>query len=154
LTGEYKEETERIAAGAWGSTRVAVHHELFDLRELPCYIAVSEKQEVLGYCYYRFSNDGCEIMAIESVSPNNGIGTALINAVLTKAKSENCERVYVNTSNDNTRALRFYQRRGFRMCAVRWNEFDFLRTIKPTIPLKGDDDIPLLHEIELEITGF
>ena len=34
---------------------------------------------------------------------------------------------------------------------VRWNEFDYLRTIKPTIPLTGDDDIPLQHEIELEI---
>jgi hypothetical protein len=37
------------------------------------------------------------------------------------------------------------------MCAVRWNEFDYLRKIKPTIPLIGDDDIPLLHEIEFEI---
>jgi len=37
------------------------------------------------------------------------------------------------------------------MCTVKWNEFDYLRTIKPTIPLTGDDDIPLQHEIELEI---
>ena len=90
-------------------------------------------------------------MAIESVTPNNGVGTALINAVITVAKNENCKRIYVNTSNDNTHALRFYQRRGFAMCTVRWNEFDYLRTIKPTIPLTGDYDIPLLHEIELEI---
>jgi len=150
LTNEHKEETERIAAGTWGSTSVAVHHELFDLRELPCYVAVSDKK-ILGYCYYRIFGGECEIMAIESVAPGKGVGSALIDAVAAKAKSEKCSRVYVNTSNDNTNALRFYQRRGFTMCAVRWNEFDHLRTIKPTIPLIGDDDIPLLHEIELEM---
>jgi len=122
------------------------------LRELPCYIAVSDEQ-ILGYCYYRISGSECEIMAIESVTPGKGIGSALINAVVAKAKSEKCGRIFVNTSNDNTNALRFYQRRGFAICAVRWNEFDYLRTIKPTIPLIGDDGIPLLHEIELEMNG-
>jgi len=153
LEDEYREETERIAAGTWGSIYVAAHHELFDLREFPCFIAVSDKHEVIGYCYYRIADSDCEIMAIESVTPNNGVGSALINAVAVRAKNENCKRVYVNTSNDNTHALRFYQRSGFMMCAVKWNEFDYLRTIKPTIPLVGDDGIPLKHEIELELVS-
>jgi len=90
-------------------------------------------------------------MAIESITPNKGIGTLLIKAAVDKAIEENCKRLYVNTSNNNTHALRFYQRRGFTMCLVRWDEFDYLRTIKPTIPTRGDDGIPLKHEIELEI---
>ena len=151
LTSEYKEKTERIAAGTWGNVYVAAHHELFDLRELPCFVAVSDKKEVIGYCYYRFVGNECEIMAIESVTPNNGVGSALVDMVIKEAKSVSCKRIYVNTSNDNTNALHFYQRRGFTMCVVRWNEFDYLRSIKPTIPLTGDDDIPLQHEIELEI---
>ena len=28
LTDVYKEETERVAAGTWGSIHVAAHHEL------------------------------------------------------------------------------------------------------------------------------
>jgi ribosomal protein S18 acetylase RimI-like enzyme len=151
LTSDYKEETERITAGTWGNVYVAAHHELFDLRELPCFIAVSDKHEVIGYCYYRFADNECEIMAIESVTPNNGVGSELVKTVIKVAVARNSKRIYVNTSNDNTHALRFYQRRGFTMCIVRWNEFNFLRTIKPTIPLIGDDGIPLLHEIELEI---
>ena len=151
LTDKHKEETECIAAGTWGGVHVAAHHELFDLRELPCFISISDEQKVLGYCYYRVCDNECEIMAIESVSPNNGVGSALVKAIVSKAKRENCKRIYVNTSNDNTHALRFYQRLGFTMCAVKWNEFDYLRIIKPSIPLIGDNDIPLQHEIELEI---
>jgi len=37
------------------------------------------------------------------------------------------------------------------MCAIRLNELDFSRELKPTIPLIGEDDIPLLHEIEFEM---
>ena len=58
-TDEYKEETECIAAGTWGSIHVAAHHELIDLRELPCFITVSDKQEVIGYSYYCIADNEC-----------------------------------------------------------------------------------------------
>ena len=150
LSDKYKAEAESIAVSSWGSVYIAAHRKLYDIRELPCFIAISDEQELLGYCYYRNHTNECEIMAVESVKPNIGAGSALIKAVITKAAEDNCKRVYLQTSNDNTHAMRFYQRRGFMMCAVRWNEFDYLRTIKPSIPLTGDNDIPLQHEIEFE----
>jgi len=124
---------------------------LFDLRDLPCLIALSEEQEILGYCYYRFSNNECEIMNIEALKKNVGVGSALIIAVKEIANAQNCNRLYLTTTNDNTNAFRFYQRRGFTMCAVRWNELDYSRKLIPEIPLIGDDDIPALHEIEFEM---
>jgi GNAT superfamily N-acetyltransferase len=151
LTEDYKEETERIAAGSWGGVFVAAHHEVYDIRALPCYIALSEDKGILGYCYYCVDNESLEIMAVESLLPGSGIGTALIKACMEKAEEKNCARILVNTTNDNTHALRFYQRRGFTICAIRLNELDYLRTLKPTIPQIGDDGIPLQHEIELEI---
>ncbi|MDR1687898.1 MAG: GNAT family N-acetyltransferase [Clostridiales bacterium] len=151
LSDEFRKETERFAAESWGGLRVAAHRELYCLRELPCYIALSDKREILGYSYYRFSTDECEIMAIESVRQNIGVGTALIKAVTELAVSENCRRLYLQTTNDNTHALRFYQRRGFTICAVRLNELEHLRKLKPAIPLTGIDGIALAHEIELEM---
>jgi GNAT superfamily N-acetyltransferase len=151
LTNEYKEEVERIAADSWGGIKVAAHRELYDLRELPCFITFSDKREILGYCYYRFSNSECEIMAIESIQQNRGIGTALIKKVKELAYTKNCTRIYLQTTNDNTHALRFYQRHGFTMRVVRLNELDYLRKIKPSIPLVGYDNIPLLHEFEFEM---
>jgi len=151
LTDEYKVEVERIATDSWGGVQVAVHHELFDLRELPCLIAVSEVQKLLGYCYYRFAENECEIMAIESISPNNGVGTALVKAMIKITIDEKCKRLYLQTTNDNTHAFRFYQKRGFTMCHIRWNELDYSRKIKPVIPLLGEEGIPLQHEIEFEL---
>jgi len=151
LTDEYKEEVERIATDSWGGIQVAVHRQLFDLRGLPCLIAVSENQKLLGYCFYRFADNECEIMAFESIRPSNGVGTAMVDAMVKIARDEKCKRLYLQTTNDNTRAFRFYQRRGFMMCDVRWNELNYSRKIKPVIPLLGEEDIPLQHEIEFEL---
>jgi GNAT superfamily N-acetyltransferase len=159
LTDEYKEKVERIVVETYSGEsegilyemKIAVHRELFDLRDLPCLIALSEEQEILGYCYYRFSNNECEIMAIETLNKNVGVGSALIIAVKEIANAQNCNRLYLTTTNDNINAFRFYQRRGFTMCAVRWNELDYSRKLIPAIPLIGDDDIPVLHEIEFEM---
>ncbi|MCL2065025.1 MAG: GNAT family N-acetyltransferase [Candidatus Cloacimonetes bacterium] len=151
LTDEYKEKVERIVDESYSGMKIVVHRELFDLRDLPCLIALSEEQEILGFCYYRFSNNQCEIMAIEALKKNVGVGSALIIAVKEIANAQNCNRLYLQTTNDNINAFRFYQRRGFTMCAVRWNELDYSRKLIPAIPLIGDDDIPVLHEIEFEM---
>jgi hypothetical protein len=58
--------------------------------------------------------------------------------------------VWLITSNDNLNALRFYQRRGYRLAAVHRDAIVLARQIKPEIPLVGDFGIPLTDEIELE----
>ena len=152
LSGGFVNDVEKLAAGTWGSIKIAVNRELFDLRELPCYVAINDEQKVIGYCHYRFLSDECEIMALESVCTGIGVGSKLIEAVTMLASERKCARVYVRTSNDNTHAIRFYQRRGFSMCAVGWNYLDYARELKPEIPMIGDNGIPLLHEIEFEMS--
>jgi hypothetical protein len=55
------------------------------------------------------------------------------------------------TTNDNFPALRFYQKRGFRIVAVHPGAVERSRVMKPSIPLWGIDSIPIRDEIELEI---
>jgi hypothetical protein len=45
-----------------------------------------------------------------------------------------CDRLRLVTTNDNIRALRFYQRRGWRMAALHLDAVDAARKIKPEIP--------------------
>jgi ribosomal protein S18 acetylase RimI-like enzyme len=59
----------------------------------------------------------------------------------------------VVTTNDNVEALRFYQRRGFRLVLIRAGAVDRSRErLKPEIPKTGAYDIPLRDEVELEMT--
>ena len=151
LGAEHKQSVESRAVEAWGGLTIAVHRELYDLSELPCFIAVSEADGPLGYCYYRFSGDECEIMALESFHEKMGVGFAMISAVRETALSHGCHRLYLQTTNDNIHAIGYYQRRGFTMCAVRFNELDYSRKLKPSIPLIGENGISLRHEIEFEM---
>ena len=54
------------------------------------------------------------------------------------------------TTNDNLQALRFYQRRGYRLTAVHAGAVDQARPIKPSIPIVGAHGIPIHDEIEPE----
>jgi hypothetical protein len=54
------------------------------------------------------------------------------------------------TTNDNLGALRFYQRRGFSLVALRPGAVERARARKPTIPPIGDFGIRLRDELELE----
>ena len=56
---------------------------------------------------------------------------------------------HVLVEGDNLDALRFYQRRGYRLVAVHTNAVTDSRADKPTIPLAGQHDIPLCDEIEM-----
>ena len=73
----------------------------------------------------------------------------LIEAVRAEAKRLGCYQVMLTTTNDNIGALRFYQRRGFRLAAVRPGAVDRTRQRKPEIPRTGDFGIPLRDEIDL-----
>ena len=59
--------------------------------------------------------------------------------------------MWLVTTNDNLEALRFYQRRGFVLSALRAGAMDEARRkLKPRISRVGDFGIPIRDEIELE----
>ena len=93
----------------------------------------------------------CEIISLDSLREGQGIGTALVKAVIAEARKGGCSRVVLSTTNDNLRALGFYQRRGFALVQVRSGAVDKSRKLKPGIPTTGMDGIPLRDEIELAL---
>ena len=76
----------------------------------------------------------------------------MIDEVLKEARQQNCQRLFLVTTNDNLHALGFYQRYGFELTCVRRGAVDEARKIKPGIPIIGMNDIPLHDEIELEMS--
>lgn len=106
--------------------------------------------EVKGIITYNIENNECEIVSLDSLYENVGIGSELINQVVNEANINGCKRVWLITTNDNTHAIRYYQKRGFNMVAIHRNAINESRKIKPQIPITGFDGIPILHEIEFE----
>lgn len=134
----------------WGSEIAVAHGAVYRPAELPGFVAVDSGQW-LGLLTYHIDADVCEIITVDSLVPNAGIGTALIDAVLHAARLAGCRRLWLVTTNDNMAALRFYQRRGFVLAALHANAVAHSRQIKPEIPLTGNDGIPIRDEIELEM---
>jgi GNAT superfamily N-acetyltransferase len=92
----------------------------------------------------------CELMTIDALRDGVGAGTVLLAAVAAAARAAGAARVWLVTTNDNTPALRFYQRRGFDLVAVHRDAVTAARRLKPSIPETGVDGIPIRHGLELE----
>jgi GNAT superfamily N-acetyltransferase len=135
----------------WGSTVVASHGRLHDLRELPA-LAVRGRGRLLGLAFYTIEQRECELVAIDALEPGHGVGAALLEAAIGTARTEGCSRLWLVTTNDNTHAMRFYQRHGMRLVAAYPGAADLARAaLKPEIPVVGQDGIPIHDEIEFEI---
>ena len=128
-----------------------VHGEIFYPAELPGFVA-EHGHEILGLITYQIKNNQCEVITLDSLKEDQGIGTQLIEAVKTKAVKTGCPRIWVITTNDNLPALGFYQKRGFKIKEIAINAVEKSRILKPSIPLTGYEGIPIRDEIELEMS--
>lgn len=135
-------------ARAWGGTPfVAGRGILYNLTEWPALIAEKDGA-ILGVLTYELTDTELYVISIHADSPHQGIGSGLMEAAVALAKG--CKRIWLTTTNDNLDAIRFYQRRGFRIIDVRPDAVTRSRALKPTIPLVGLYGIEMRDEIDLE----
>jgi ribosomal protein S18 acetylase RimI-like enzyme len=92
----------------------------------------------------------CEVITLSSRGKAPGTGAALLAAAERYAREHGCKRIYLTTTNDNTAAIRFYQRQGWRLAALHAGIVDRVRKLVPDLPRTGFDEIPIRDEIELE----
>jgi len=135
---------------SWGEARVVIHGEIFQADLLPGFVAKSGA-EIIGLITYFIRDNHCEVISLDSLIEDQGVGSALLRAVSQAAIMKGCKRLWLVTTNDNLHALGFYQRRGFVLCSLRPGAVDKSRVIKPSIPLVAQNGIPIRDEIELEI---
>ena len=56
------------------------------------------------------------------------------------------------TTNNNLRALAFYQKRGFRLVGLQPGAIDDERKLKPSIPEVDSAGLPIRDELHLELS--
>lgn len=138
------------SARAVGGPVVARRGERVALDGLPTLVAVCDGAPC-GFVHLRREPGAVEVVALAATPRRAGAGTALLEAAEAWARGDGAERVWLVTTNDNVDALRFYQRRGYRLVALRPGAVDReRRERKPSIPEVGDHGIPLHDELELE----
>ena len=71
--------------------------------------------DLIGVLTYRIDGRACEVSTLYAATSLQGIGSALIEAIVDAARTAGSDRLWLVTTNDNVDALRFYQRRGFRL---------------------------------------
>ncbi|MBY0597433.1 GNAT family N-acetyltransferase [Bacillus bingmayongensis] len=149
ITVEMRETIALFMRENWRSTLMVSRGRVHHLDQLPGFVA-SEDNRIVGIITYEMKENNCEIVSLDSLKEKKGIGTKLVECVIDIAKKQCCKKVWLITTNDNTNALRFYQKRGFMMTNLYTDAVKEARKIKREIPLIGYDNIAILHEIQLE----
>jgi len=150
LADEDREWARAAIEQRWGSEVVVGHGTLYRPARLAGFVA-EEGGDRAGLVTYLVEGDACEIVTIDAFARGRGVATALVDAVAAVARTAGCSRLWLITTNDNLDALRFYQRRGFRLVGLRPDAVARSRALKPEIPETGEFGIPILDELELEL---
>lgn len=138
----------RLWAEEWGGETMVSRGRLHRLADLDALIAWDGAARV-GAATYHLDGGGVELTSINATRPGAGVGSALLTAIEQAAREAGAGRLWLITTNDNLDALRFYQRRGYRLTALHPSAVDEARTLKPGIPPLGNHGIPLRDELEL-----
>ena len=132
----------------WGGELIVGRSRVRRLPELSALVAWDGHERV-GVATYVVEDGQAELVTLDALREGAGVGRLLIEAVAEAARSRGATRLLVMTTNDNLRALRLYQRAGFRLCELRAGAVEQARRLKPSIPELGSDGIPIRDEIDL-----
>ncbi len=134
----------------WAGDFMIIRGKAYKLEELSGYIAELNNKKV-GLITFKVTGQELEITSLNSLLEKKGVGTALVNKVVSLAKTKKLKNIRLITTNDNLSALRFWQKRGFKLLRIYPDAIEAYHKLKPGIPLIGENGIPLRDEIELEM---
>lgn len=163
ITPDDQAWVQAMLAERWNGYVIITRRRAHDAARLPGFVARTDNplqmhnnQVVpagapVGLITYVIEDCDCEIVTLDSLYEGVSIGSGLVMAVRQAAEAAGCRRLWLITTNDNTHAMRFYQRRGFNMAAFYRDEIAESRKLIPDIPERGYDGIPIRHEVEFEL---
>jgi DNA-3-methyladenine glycosylase I len=112
----------------WGLPVVSISGA-HDPRTLPGFVAEHAGRRI-GVVTYRTTPGECEVVTLNSMLANRGVGTALLGAVKEVADAHGL-RLWLLTTDENANAIRFYERRGMTRRGLHRDFVDRVRQHKP-----------------------
>lgn len=148
ITDEYRGKIKLFFIEQWGSSEMVISSGIYECDTLNGFF-LEEYGQIIGLITYWVRANEVEIISLDSRKEGKGIGSKLLEKVEDFAKQSNFKVVSLLTTNDNLNALKFYQKRGYRITEVIPNAVNEARNLKPSIPLMGSEGIPLHDELKL-----
>jgi ribosomal protein S18 acetylase RimI-like enzyme len=136
--------------GAFASPRVVSKGRVIDDASLLDGFVVETDGRPIGCALWSEEEGDAELVAIVTTYRGAGAGVALLDAVIAHARESKWHRLWLVTTNDNTDAIRLYQRAGWKWVAWHRNAVAASRALKPELPAVGSHGISIDHEIEFE----
>jgi len=109
-----------------------------------------ERGEIAGLVTWFTEGDRAEIVTLDAYEQGRHIGGRLLDGAEAELRKRGVRRVSITTTNDNVRAIAFYLRRGYRIVRVELDGMERVRTLKPGVPLEGNEGLPLRDMLEFE----
>lgn len=148
---EDKAELARLITESWGADVLVMGGMRYSSDMLDAFIARATDGTALGFITWTQRGQAALILSLNSLVEGAGIGERLLYEVVARARKASARTVRVMTTNDNTNALIYYQRRGFRMTALYAGAIDAYRAMNPKLRPIGFNGIPVRDAIELEM---
>lgn len=148
ISEELRPEIKSFFIKNWNTDFMISRGRLHKVEALDGFVAMN-RNEIIGLITYCIDNNELEIVSLDSLIENIGVGSKLVSQLLNDPALKSLDRIWLITTNDNLNALKFYQKRSFCINNIYINAVAEARSIKPSIPEKGYYNIPIQHEIEL-----
>jgi ribosomal protein S18 acetylase RimI-like enzyme len=137
-------------ASEFASARVVSRGRVVDdASQLDGFVAELDGHSIGVVLWLEVDGDA-ELVAIVTTYRGVGAGVALLDAVIAHARDVGWKRLWLITTNDNTDALRIYQRAGWNWVAFHRDGVEESRVLKPELPKVGHHGIAISHELEFE----
>lgn len=156
LTEDVRELTYRerswlreVHTERWGTTEVVGRGVVHDVVDLPALVCERDGERI-GLCTFRpYPGGVTQVVSLDAFERGVGVGAALTAGLRELARRSAWSRLWLVTTNDNTPALRAFQRLGWEPVAPHRGSVDDVRRTEPSIPDVGEDGSQAELELEL-----
>ena len=132
-----------VVTAEFASTKVVSRGRVHDSSGLDGFVVESDGRPVGCALWHEIDGDA-ELAVIVTTYRGAGAGTALLDAVVEYARENEWKRLWLITTNDNTDAIRLYQRAGWDWVAWHRDGVTAARRLKPELPELGAHNIPVV----------